>query len=185
MSCFFRLTFTDNIAIMNVNLLIERARHSAFYLWLLNTGLQYKIPFNKPHGFRITKIGEYEIKILIPYRRKNLNHIRGLHACALATISEYAIGLVLLSKLGFDSYRIIMQRLEVDYHYQGKMDSFAEFVISHEWLQQSIKGPLETQDSVVVPCEVKIHDRDGKHLTTAKIYWQIKKWSSVRTKVAA
>lgn len=168
---------------MDVNLLIERARNSAFYLWLLNVGLRYRIPFNKPHGFRITKIGEYEIKILIPYRRKNLNHIRGLHACALATISEYATGLLLISKLGFDSYRIIMQRLEVDYHYQGKMDSVAEFAISPEWLQQSIREPLESSESVVVPCEVKIRDKEGRHLTTARIFWQIKKWSSVRTKV--
>jgi acyl-coenzyme A thioesterase PaaI-like protein len=170
---------------MNVSNLIERAYHSAFYRWLLNVGLQYRIPFNKPHGFRIVKIGEYEIQILIPYRRKNLNHIRGLHACALATISEYASGLLLISKLGFDRYRIIMQRLEVDYHYQGKSDAVAEFLISPEWLRATITEPLESQESVVVPCEVRIHDKGGRHLTTAKIYWQIKKWSSVRTKVAS
>jgi acyl-coenzyme A thioesterase PaaI-like protein len=170
---------------MNVSKLIERARHSAFYLWLLNVGLQYKIPFNKPHGFRIVKIGEYEVKILIPYKRKNLNHIRGLHACALATVSEYATGLLLISNLGFDTYRMIMQRLEVDYHYQGKSDAVVEFHFSPEWLRGSIIEPLQTQESVVVPCEVKIHDKQGKHLTTAKIYWQIKKWASVRTKVSS
>lgn len=170
---------------MNVSKLIERAHHSAFYRWLLNIGLQYKIPFNKPHGFRIVKIGEYQIQILIPYKRKNLNHIRGLHACALATISEYATGLLLISKLGFDRYRIIMQRLEVDYHYQGKSDAVAEFLISPEWLHATITEPLESQESVVVPCEVRIRDNGGRHLTTAKIYWQIKKWSSVRTKVVS
>ena len=170
---------------MNVSKLIERAHHSAFYRWLLNIGLQYRIPFNKPHGFRIVKIGEHEIQILIPYKRKNLNHIRGLHACALATISEYASGLLLISKLGFDRYRIIMQRLEVDYHYQGKSDAVAEFLISPEWLHATITEPLESQESVVVPCEVRIHDNGGRHLTTAKIYWQIKKWSSVRTKVVS
>jgi acyl-coenzyme A thioesterase PaaI-like protein len=170
---------------MNVSKLIERARHSAFYLWLLNVGLQYKIPFNKPHGFRIIEIGEYEVKILIPYKRKNLNHIRGLHACALATVSEYTTGLLLISNLGFDTYRLIMQRLEVDYHYQGKSDSVAEFQISPEWLRNTIVEPLQTLESVVVPCEVKIHDKQGKHLTTARIYWQIKKWTSVRTKVAS
>jgi len=170
---------------MNVSKLIERARHSAFYLWLLNVGLQFKIPFNKPHGFRIVKIGEYEVKILIPYKRKNLNHIRGLHACALATVSEYTTGLLLISNLGFDTYRLIMQRLEVDYHYQGKSDSVAEFQISPEWLKDTIIEPLQTLESVVVPCEVKIHDKQGNHLTTARIYWQIKKWASVRTKVSS
>jgi len=168
---------------MKIDKFIERARHSPFYLWLLNVGLQRQIPFNKPHGFRIVEIGDHHVKILIPYKRKNLNHIRGLHACALATISEYATGFLLISKLGFDTYRIIMQRLEMDYHYQGKTDAVVEFSISAEWLQNNIIEPLKLQESVVVQCEVKVHDKQGKHLTTGKIYWQIKKWSSVKTKM--
>ena len=170
---------------MNVNKFIERARHSAFYLWLLNVGLQRMVPFNKPHGFRVIEMGDYHVKILIPYKRKNFNHIRGLHACALATISEYATGFLLLSKLGFDTYRIIMQRLEMDYHYQGKTDAVAAFSISPEWLHDKILEPLKLQESVVVPCEVKIHDIEGKHLTTGKVYWQIKKWANVKTKMAS
>jgi hypothetical protein len=43
---------------------IERAKHSRFYLWLLNVGLLRMIPFNKPHGFRIIEIGTYDIKLL-------------------------------------------------------------------------------------------------------------------------
>lgn len=169
---------------MDTGKFIERARHSAFYLWLLNLGLQRMIPFNKPHGFQILEIGDHHIKILIPYKRKNFNHIRGLHACALATVSEYATGLLLISKLGFDTYRVIMQRLEMDYHYQGKTDAIASFSISGEWLQENITEPLKLQESVVVKCEVKINDTQGKHLTTGTIYWQIKKWTSVKTKVA-
>jgi Domain of unknown function (DUF4442) len=163
---------------------IERAKHSRFYLWLLNLGLHRMVPFNKPHGFRVIEIGENDIKILIPYKKKNFNHIRGLHACALATISEYATGLMLISKLGFGTYRIIMQRLEMNYHYQGKTDAFASFSISPEWLTGSIIEPLHSLESVVVPCEVKIHDTQGKHLTTGIIHWQIKKWTNVKTKLA-
>jgi len=170
---------------MKVNKFIERARHSAFYLWLLNVGLQRMIPFNKPHGFRVIEIGDRHVKISIPYKRKNFNHIRGLHACALATISEYATGFLLLSKLGFDTYRIILQRLEMDYHYQGKTDAVAEFSILPEWMNESIVEPLKLQESIVVQCEVKIHDTQGKHLTTGKVFWQIKKWANVKTKLAS
>ena len=163
---------------------IERAKHSRFYLWLLNVGLLRMIPFNKPHGFRIIEIGDYDIKLLLPYKRKNLNHIRGLHACALATISEYATGLLLISKLGFDTYRIIMQRLEMDYHYQGKTNAFAEFTLTDDWIEQTIIQPLKLQESVVIKCEVKIHDAEGKHLTTGNVHWQVKKWTSVKTKLS-
>ena len=161
---------------------IERAKHSKFYLWLLNAGLARMIPFNKPHGFKILEVGDYHIKLLIPYKRKNLNHIRGLHACALATISEYATGLLLISKLGFDTYRIIMQRLEMDYHYQGKMDATAHFAISREWLDQNIYVPLKSQESAIVVCEIKIYDAKENHLTTGKVHWQIKEWKRVKTK---
>jgi hypothetical protein len=92
---------------------------------------------------------------------------------------------MLLSKLGFDTYRIIMQRLEMDYHYQGKTDAFAEFSITPVWLHDTVVYPLETQESVTVPCEIKIIDARGNHLTTGNVYWQIKKWANVKTKVAS
>lgn len=164
------------------NTFIERAKHSKLYLWMLNTGLARMIPFNKPHGFKILELGDNHVKTLLPYKRKNFNHIRGLHACALATLSEYTTGLLLITKLGFDKYRIIMQRLEMDYHYQGKMDAVANFTISEPWLRQHIYDPLKTQDSAVITCEIKIHDLQNNHLTTGKVHWQIKEWKRVKTK---
>lgn len=170
---------------MDVNKFIERARHSAFHLWLLNIGLQRMIPFNKPHNFRVTEIGDHHVRMILPYTRRNFNHIRGLHACALATISEYSTGFMLLTKLGFDTYRIILQRLEMDYHYQGKTDAVAEFSLTPEWLKLNILDPLSAAESVVVPCEIKTHDAGGNLLTTGKVYWQVKQWSRVRTKVTS
>lgn len=161
---------------------IERAKHSRFSLWLLNAGLARMIPFNKPHGFRIVEIGDYHIKLQLPYKRRNLNHIRGLHACALATLSEFATGLLLISKLGFDTYRIIMHRLEMDYHYQGKMNASAHFAISDSWLHENIYEPLKSGEAANVVCEIKIFDEQNNHLSTGKVHWQIKEWKRVKTK---
>lgn len=163
---------------------LEKSKTSSFYLKILNWSLSRMIPFNKPHGFRIIEIEDFRIKTLMPYKRSNFNHIRGLHACGLATISEFTTGFLLLSSLDMNKYRIIMQRLEMDYHYQGKIDATAEFTISKEWLEKNVVAPLSTQDAVVVPCEVKIHDVKGNHLTTGKVFWQFKDWSKVKTKVA-
>ncbi len=161
---------------------LEKAKHSSFYLMLLNWSLGRMVPFNKPHGFKIIEIGEYRLKILMPYRKSNFNHIRGLHACGLATVSEFATGFLLLSSLDMKKYRMIMQRLEMNYHYQGKMDAVAEFTISKEWLEEKVIKPLQAQEAVVVPCEVKIHDTKGNHLTTGTIFWQFKDWAKVKTK---
>jgi len=162
--------------------ILQKAKGSAFYRRILNWSLDRMIPFNKPHGFRLMEIGDNHLKTLIPYRKKNFNHIRGLHACALATISEFTTGFLLVSKLDAKKYRLIMQRLEMDYHYQGKMDATAEFSAPDHWLASMIYEPLKNQDAVVVVCEVKIHDIHGNHLTTGKVHWQIKNWEKVKTK---
>jgi len=164
--------------------IIEKAKHSSFHLRVLNWSLNRMVPFNQPHGFKVTQVGDYNLKTLLPYKKRNMNHIRGLHACALATISEFTTGFLLVSKLNGKKFRLIMQRLEMDYHYQGKMDAIAEFSVSEGWFKENIYEPLKSQDAVVVPCEIKIHDVEGNHLTTGKVFWQIKTWSKVKLKVA-
>jgi Domain of unknown function (DUF4442) len=168
---------------INTANLIEKAKTSSLYLKLLNWGLFRMIPFNAPHQFSVVEIKDWEIKTILPYIRKNLNHISGLHACALATVSEFTTGLMLITKLPSSQYRLILQRLEMEYHYQGKMDAFGTFAISQQWINENVIAPLQHQESVVIPCEVKIHDRKGNHLTTGKVFWQIKDWSKVKTKV--
>jgi hypothetical protein len=130
------------------------------------------------------EVGDNHLRTIIPYKKSNFNHIRGLHACGLATISEFTTGFMLISKLDMKKYRIIMQRLEMDYHYQGKMDAFAEYRLEDAWMEKEIYEPLKTQDSVVLPFEMKILDANKNHLTTGKIFWQIKEWGKVKTKVA-
>jgi acyl-coenzyme A thioesterase PaaI-like protein len=161
---------------------LEKAKTSSFYRGLLNWSLNRMIPFNKPHQFKVVEIGDYYLKTQIPYRRSNFNHIRGLHACALATISEFTTGFLLVSRLDAKKYRLIMQKLEMNYHYQGKMNAFAEFQISEEWLNANVYSPLKSNEAIVVNCQVKIYDEQKNHLTTGNVYWQIKDWSKVKTK---
>ena len=168
---------------VDLNKAVEKAKSSSFHRKLLNFALDRMIPFNKPHGFRIVEIGDDHITTSIPYIKRNLNHIKGLHACALATVSEFTTGFLLLSKLDSKKYRLIMQRLEMDYHYQGKTDGKATFALTEEWLHKEVIVPLETHESVVVVCEVRIHDQAENHLTTGKVHWQIKDWQKVKTKL--
>lgn len=168
---------------MELATLIHKARKSNFYLWLLNRGLSRKIPFNMPHKFEVTEIGDYSVTTRLPFRRKNLNHIKGLHACALATISEFTTGLTLLVHLDPSKYRIILKTLEMEYHYQGKTDVTASFEISPGWLEEKIYGPLKEQDAVVVTCPVKTFNTKNEHISTGKVHWQVKSWNKVRTKI--
>jgi hypothetical protein len=161
--------------------ILIKARRSPFFRKILNWSLNRMVPFNKPHDFEVVELDQYRLKTKIPYKSSNFNHIKGLHACALATLSEFTTGFLLISNLDPKKYRLIMKRLEMEYHYQGKMDAFGEFVISEEWLMQNVLTPLHQQESVEVKCLVKIHDYAGNHLTTGNVYWHIKDWTKVKT----
>ncbi|MFC2188252.1 DUF4442 domain-containing protein [Fulvivirgaceae bacterium LMO-SS25] len=161
----------------------EKAKTSTFYLWLMNQVLDRMIPFNLPHGFRIKEIGSNQVRTMMPYKKRNLNHLKGLHACALATLTEISAGILLISRLSPKKYRIILKKLEVEYMYQGKTNAYGSFEFEEEWLQNEVVKRLETEESVLVPCTVKIFDELGNQLTSGTTYWQIKDWKKVRTKV--
>ena len=168
---------------MDFTKVIEKAKKSSFSLKLLNFGLNRMVPFNKPHGFKILEVGDDYLKTFVPYRRSNFNHIKGIHACALATLSEFTTGFLLLVKLDPKKYRLIMQKLEMEYHYQAKMNAFAYFSLSDNWLNSEIYYPLKTSEKVTIDCIVKIFDSENNHLSTGTVTWQIKDWGKVKTKV--
>lgn len=168
---------------MNPAKILEKASSSKFHLWLLNQSLDRYIPFNQPHKFRIVEVERGYVKILLPYRRRNLNHIKGIHACALATVAEFATGFTLLSSLPAKEYRLIMKRINMEYHYQGKMNVYAEFRFNEDQLRSEIIDPLKEIDSVEIDCAIKLHDLENNHISTGNVLWHVKNWSKVKTKI--
>jgi hypothetical protein len=168
---------------MNTHTLIQRARTSALWRWVLNRALFRLIPFNRPHALTVTALGADFIEVRLPYRKSNLNHIKGLHACALATLAEYTTGFMLIQKIDARRYRLIMKKLEMEYHYQGKSDAVARFEATDAWLEEKVFAPLQHQQAAEVLCQVAVYDVAHNHLATAKVCWHIKSWHAVKTKV--
>ena len=168
---------------MDFNKYVDNAKKSKFGMWKLNYGLHRFIPFNKPHGINIQSIGEDYIETIIPYKKVNKNHLNGVHACGLATCAEFCSGLLLLYKLGFKNYRLIMESLEIKFHYQAKTDITAKFIATDEWIESEIKAPLKKADSTYIKCTINLKDTDGNLVATCYTNWQIKDWKKVKTKV--
>ena len=168
---------------MNTQTILRKAQSSDFYRYILNLALWRIVPFNKPHRLRITAITDDEVQIELPYIRKNLNHVGGIHACALATLCEYASGLCLLKHLPPKEYRIVMKGLNMTYHYQAKTAVRVKFRVTKEELNNDILIPLRDTESVFKDYQVDVFDEAENHICTGIINWQIKPWSKVRTKV--
>ena len=163
--------------------LLKRAQNSPFFMKVLNFGLDRNVPFNKPHGFKVLEIGDDHLTVYVPYKKANFNHIKGMHACALATLSEFTTGLSLLRKLNAKKYRIILKSLRMEYYYQGKTGCTATYTIDDSWIEEMIIKPLKTEDSVTVMLEIESHDTKNNHISTGFIEWQVKDWQKVRTKL--
>ena len=163
--------------------LLKRAQKSPFFMKVLNFGLNRNVPFNKPHGFKVLEIGDDHLTVYVPYKKANFNHIKGMHACALATLSEFTTGLSLLRKLNAKKYRIILKSLRMEYYYQGKTGVTATYTIDDSWIEEKIIHPLKSEDAVTVMLEIESHDTKNNHISTGFIEWQVKDWQKVRTKL--
>ena len=163
---------------MKLEEIVEKSYTSKFWLEILNYGLWFKIPFNKPHLLRITSLSRNSISVKIPYKRKNLNHLRGIHACALATASEYACGFLLISRLSADKYRLIMRSMHVDYIKQGKSDVYVNFSIDENRILE-IKEKLEREPQCLEVLDVEVRDAKQNLISIAKLEWQLKDWKRV------
>jgi acyl-coenzyme A thioesterase PaaI-like protein len=164
--------------------LLVAARRSKFRLWLLNLLLGRLIPFNRPHGVRIRHLTEDRVETTAPYRRRNLNHLRGIHACCIATVAEFSSGLLFLSRLNPNRYRLIMAGMEVEYHYQARGSIVATSCLSDAELKNRVLQPLDNSDQVLTTLSTEVHDPEGHLVATARITWQIKAWDKVQTRVA-
>lgn len=165
---------------MKLEEIVEKSYTSKFWLEILNYGLWFKIPFNKPHLLRITSLGRNSITVKAPYKRKNLNHLRGIHACALATASEYACGFLLISRLNAEKYRLIMRSMQVDYIKQGKSDVYVNFNIDENRILE-IKEKLGRVPQCLEILEVEVRDTKQNLISIAKLEWQLKEWRKVES----
>ena len=163
--------------------LISRARTSSGWRWLLNVVLRVVIPFNRPHGFAVTAIGTEEITTKADYRRSNWNHVKSIHACAIATVAEFSAGFLLLCVLDPKKYRLIMSSIELTYHYQAKETIYSTTRFPAEQLHNDVVAPLKNADRVVITLPSTIMDASGNVIASATTTWQIKQWDQVRTKV--
>ena len=167
---------------MDLPALLLSARTSRIARWWLNAVLRRAIPFNRPHGFVVTPLEGGGVRVDVPFRTLNRNHIKGLHACCLATAAEYCCGLALMGRLDAGKYRIILKSLRMEYLYQGRSAACAVFAPSVAEFEAQVMKGLRAEGSVLYAAKVPVTDKAGNLLATAEVVWQLKEWSRVRTR---
>lgn len=162
--------------------LIGLAQHSSFFNWLLNRLLWRIIPFNKAHKPKIVSFTHELVRVELPYINPNKNHINGMHACALATLCEYACGIGLLKQLDVSVYRIILKEIKVSYHSQAKEAVYVHFNLPNTWMNETLLPTLNKEGSMEHTFTIDAFTDSLKHVCTAQVTWQFKAWELVKNK---
>jgi acyl-coenzyme A thioesterase PaaI-like protein len=139
---------------------------------LLDLLLTLGIPFNRWLGLRIGEIGETRVTIVSPPSVLRRNHVGTAHACAQALIGEYAAGLLVAQRFPLDTYRMIIGRLEIDYHKAGHGTLYGTSKAPAQWPE------LENEEGWV-PMETEITDEKGTLVSVCRTRWQVKSWQRI------
>ena len=136
------------------------------------------IPFNLPHKFKFIELSDTKTRLKLPLIWKNKNHLGGIHACAIATLGEYPAGLTLIKKFGSSKYRIILKKIEVNYHKQAVTDLEGVVDFPEDKIQKIEKDLRDEQVSDVI-METNILNSNQEVVAVVETTWQLKDWKAV------
>ncbi|MEY3010856.1 MAG: hypothetical protein RLZZ314_1498 [Bacteroidota bacterium] len=136
--------------------------------------LQEVIPFNRPHRLRVETLSDQSCTIFLPFRRRNKNHLGTMHACAIATASEYAAGMCVLATLGVGGFRLIMSDLHVSYVRRGETDCQATATFPGD-VKQGMMRSLDTEGKAQFDMVSEVSDVKGQTVARAVVTWHVKR----------
>lgn len=143
--------------------------------------LRVASPFNAPLRATVETWEPTRCRLRVPNRRPLHNHLRGVHACAIATAGESAAGLMLLRTFPFSRYRLIMKDLSVAYERQARTDLVSESVQADADVAR-VQAGLDRGEAQLVPLVTRITEPSGELLAVVRTTWQVKAWTQVRSR---
>lgn len=123
------------------------------------------IKFFGTAGLRFTDVEPGRMVATIRNQKKVQNHIKGVHAAAMALLAESTTGAVFGFSLPGDKLPL-MKRMEIDYVRRAKGDLTAVATLSLKDLARMEKDP---KGEVTVP--VTVTDEDGEEPIKATMVW--------------
>jgi len=131
----------------------------------ISTILGTVVPYVGTSGLRYEKLTNNEVVVSIRNRRKVQNHIKGVHAAAMALLAETATGFVVGMNLSDDKLPLI-KSLHVDYKRRTVGDMRAVATLSDEQVAMIQREP---KGEVLVP--IVVTDESGQQPIECQMLW--------------
>ena len=130
--------------------------------WLFSHIIGFTVPYTGSIAANVVLLEPGHGKITLRERRKISNHLRSVHAIALANLSEMVTGLTLLNSLP-DNARAILTSMQIQYHKKarGLLTAECTCVIPEDNAEREMQVSGDIKDEV------------GEIVATATATWRI------------
>ncbi len=136
--------------------------------WLFSRLIGRMVPYTGALGARVEELKPGYARITLAQRRGVENHLRSVHAVALANLVEMTTGLAMLTALP-DSARGIAVRLSVDYLKKARGRLTAEC---------ACEAPSGREEEVTLRTDIK--DANGEVVARGEARWLIRPRADAR-----
>lgn len=123
------------------------------------------VPFLGTAGLRFDEVGPRRLAVSLRNRRKVQNHIRGVHAAAMALLAETASGFVMGMNVPDDKL-MLLKSMKVDYLQRSQGDMRAVATLRPEQIDA-----LHAQDKGHTVVEVVVTDASGAAPIACEMTW--------------
>lgn len=130
--------------------------------WLFSLLLGRFVRYSGSIAPRVRKLAPGQVEVTMRDRPAVRNHLRSVHAIALANLAEVSSGLALLAGLPAEA-RAILVGLEVDYLRKGRGTLLCRCEFP----------PVSSAEARDVVVESEITDRDGEIVARGRARWRI------------
>lgn len=124
------------------------------------------VPHAARMGFEVQHLTKRSIAVTMPDKRANRNHLRSLHAMALAHLGEFTTGLLLLYAVSPEGYRTILRKYEIEYLHKARGP------ITGRATLKLPKGKLDKKD---VKVTAELSDENGTVVARTVATWRVGK----------
>lgn len=123
------------------------------------------VPFLGTAGLRFDEVGRERLAVSIRNRRKVQNHIRGVHAAAMALLAETASGFVMGMNVPDDKL-ILLKSMKVDYLQRSQGDMRAVATLRPEQV-----AALQAEEKGNTVVAVAVTDQSGAEPIVCEMVW--------------
>ena len=133
--------------------------------WVITRMFGKFVPFLGTAGLVFEEVGRERMVVSVKNRKKVQNHIKGLHAAAMALLAETASGFVVGMNVPDDKL-MLLKSMKVSYYKRAQGDMRAVATLNAEQVQRMF---VEDKGDVLV--DVVVTDESGESPIVCEMVW--------------